>query len=135
TVTPLRLFGHGAWLVTTNPLAVERFRPKTVVKAPGVNPGAKLAELVTPLAGKDGAFNGGTPETRRIRLLSVSARYKAPDASRSIPNAALSEADVAGPPSPANAAAPLPATVDIRPSGVMRRTRWFGPSVKEKAPG
>ncbi len=52
-----------------------------------------------------------------------------PVLSTATPNGPFNRAAVAGPPSPPNAAAPVPATVVIVPSGVIFRTRWLPASV------
>jgi hypothetical protein len=48
---------------------------------------------------------------RRMRWPSYSQKYSAPSGPRTTPKGLLSWADVAGPPSPANPAWPVPATV------------------------
>ena len=50
-----------------------------------------------------------------MRLLPVSAMYKLPAASAAMPKGPLSEAELAGPPSPPKPADPLPATVVMMP--------------------
>src|SRR5581483_6094872 len=68
--------------------------------------------------------------TLRIRWLSESAIQMLPAPSTLAPRSKLSSAFVAGPPSPEKPAFPVPATVEMMPSGEMRRTRFTGGSVK-----
>jgi hypothetical protein len=66
--------------------------------------------------------------TLRTRWEALSAMNRLPAPSRATAWGVLMAAAVAGPPSPFEAGTPVPATVVIVPSGVMRRIRWFPPS-------
>ena len=73
-------------------------------------------------------------ETRRIRLLTVSAIRKPPSGSEATPCGAASCALVAGPPSPKEPADPVPATVVIVPSAATLRMQLLSASAIRKPP-
>jgi hypothetical protein len=69
-----------------------------------------------------------------MRWLYSSAMKSSPLRLTATPVGLCSFASVAGPPSPANPAAPVPATVVIVPAGSMRRMRWFAASAMKTLP-
>src|SRR5690606_17354371 len=75
------------------------------------------------LVGDVGGAGGGARQ--RVGLLEARMLGRAAGAGKAAADLTLCIASVAGPPSPANPAVPLPATVEMTPSGAMRRTRWF----------
>src|SRR5262245_53837858 len=72
--------------------------------------------------------------TFRTTPISAHAMYKLPDASTTTATGELICAEVAGPPSPENPLAPVPATVRMMPSGVTFRTRWLLGSAMYRSP-
>ena len=79
-------------------------------------------------AGRDGV---ATRSTLRTRWLAWSAMTRLPVGSGIAPIGAFRWAAVAGPPSPPDPGAlPMPATVEMMPPAVMRRTVWFPASVR-----
>ena len=67
----------------------------------------------------------------RMRWLPVSARVRRVEGETAVARGVSSEAAMAGPPSPAKAWVPSPATVVMMPVvASMRRMRWFAVSAR-----
>src|ERR1035438_6570248 len=72
--------------------------------------------------------------TLRTTQLPVSAMYRLPSESSARPVGPLSNADVAGPPSPPYPGPPVPAKVVITPWGEILRTTEFPESATYRSP-
>ena len=88
--------------------------------------------LVLLVAGGEG--EAGTAPTRRTRSLYRSAMNIVPFASMATPVGEFRKPRVAAPPSPPKPGSPEPATVKMRPSGVMRRMRLLPVSANTTPP-
>jgi hypothetical protein len=122
TVVPPSVVGRGN--DDADAAAAARFVPNMDPMPPPEILAEKPAPSTTPLAGTDGTDVGGLDaDTSRIRRVPASAMKRFPEPSTATPRGSSSDAEVAGPPSPAKASVPLPATVVMIPPADTFRIR------------